>query len=77
MSTISLTIEIDVENESLRIEGEHSLLFYTVWQKMMMKAKAEEQEECVDAIRECIRKHPASGAVLDAAIAAVRFKDKE
>ena len=75
MSIITLTIEVDPDTDSMRIAGEHGILFYTVWSRMMQKAKAEEREECIQAVRDCIKKHPSSGAVLDTAVVAIKDKD--
>ena len=50
MAEIELVLKIDPEQETIRIEGEHSLLFYHVWQRMMSKAKAEALQEAIDII---------------------------
>ena len=43
--TIDVTLTIDPEKESIHIKSEYALVFYSVWNSMMMKAK---REECRD-----------------------------
>ena len=42
---VLIEIEVDTEENTLRIEGEHSVMFYTVWNNMMAKAKQEGRDE--------------------------------
>lgn len=37
-------ILIDEETDTFRIEGEHSLTFYAIWNDMMLQAMAKERE---------------------------------
>lgn len=47
MGKIILTIEVDPEAESVRVEGENAMLFYTVWEGMIRKAKIEALNEAL------------------------------
>ena len=44
MMETKVEILIDEETDTFRIEGEHSLTFYAIWNDMMLQAMAKERE---------------------------------